>query len=257
MKTCILAIIAILAIGTIPAPSSAAETGSKASAIDSEAVQILQKMTSYVRELETFSVHTQTTLEDVLDSGQRVDMDVAAKVTVSRPDRVRAQRIGGAFNQIFYYDGKTLTLFNPGDGVYATQLVPDTIEGMLDFAREELGLTIPIADLVYRNAHAILMQGVESAIVLDPVTIGDMTCDHLAFGRPDVDFQVWVARGDRPLPCKYAVTDVTTPELLTTVTVTSDWNLAPGVTKAEFEFMPPDGTISVPFLPAENGSGGQ
>jgi len=257
MKTCIPGIIAVLAIGAIPALASAAESGSETPAVDPAAVQILQKMTAYVRELKSFSVHTQTTLEDVLDSGQRVDMDVAAEVIVSRPDRVRAQRVGGSFNQAFYYDGTTLTLVNPGDGVYATQPAPNTIEGMLDFAREELGLTIPIADLVYRNAYAILMQGVESAFVLDPVSIGDMTCDHLVFSRPDVDFQVWVATGDRPLPCKYAVTDINAPELLTTVTVTSDWNLVPAVNAAEFEFTPPDGTVSVPFLPADNGSGGQ
>lgn len=257
MKSCIPGLIATTLVGMAPTPAPATDSGSDSPAIDPAAVQILQKMTNYVRELDSFSVHTQTTLEEVLDSGQRVDMDVAAKVTVHRPDQVRAQRIGGAFNQIFYYDGMTLTLFNPGDGVYATQPAPDTIEGMLDFAREELGLTIPIADLVYRNAYAILMQGMASAIVLDPVSIGDVTCDHLAFARPDVDFQVWIAKGDRPLPCKYAVTDITTPELLTTVTVTSDWNLAPMITKAEFEFKAPEGAVSVPFLPAENGSGGQ
>lgn len=257
MKISIPAVIAALTIGTVPAWGIAADTGSETAAVDPAAVQILQKMTSFVRDLGAFSVHTQTTLEDLLDSGQRIDFDVAADVTVRRPDKIRAQRVGGQLTQEFYYDGKSLTLFNPDQGVYATQLAPGTIEEMLDVAREELGLTIPMADLVYGNAYAILMQGVESATVFGKVTIDGIACDHLAFRRPDVDFQLWVASGDQPLPCKFAVTDTSTPALLSTVTVTSHWNLAPDAGNAEFEFTPPDGATSVTFLPAEDGSGGQ
>ena len=57
----------------------------QAPAVDAAAVQILQRMTDYLGSLQQFSVRTQNTLEDVLDSGHRVDIDVSAKVIVSRP----------------------------------------------------------------------------------------------------------------------------------------------------------------------------
>ena len=96
--------------------------------VDPAATQILQKMTDYLGSMKQFSVHTQNTLEDVLESGHRVDLDVSASVIVSRPNRLRAERRGDLIDQIFYYDGKTLTLYNPADKVYATEPAPGTIE---------------------------------------------------------------------------------------------------------------------------------
>ena len=109
------------------------EVRAQAPAVDPAATQILKRMTDYLGSLKQFSVHTQNTLEDVLDSGHRVDFDVSASVIISRPNKLRAERKGDLIDQIFYYDGKTLTLYNPSDKVYATEPAPGTIEGMFDF----------------------------------------------------------------------------------------------------------------------------
>ncbi len=225
------------------------EVRAQAPAVDPAATQILKRMTDYLGSLKQFSVHTQNTLEDVLDSGHRVDFDVSASVIVSRPNKLRAERKGDLIDQIFYYDGKTLTLYNPSNKVYATEAAPGTIEGMLDFARQSLGLDIPAGDLVYRNAFPLLMQDVTLAVVVGKTFIGGVKCDHLLFSRPGVNFQVWVADSGRPLPCKYVVTDTGTPAWLSVTTVMSDWNTAPAVADARFTFVPPKGTQAITFMP--------
>jgi len=146
--------------------------GKEAPAVDPDAVDTLKRMTDFVSGLKEFSVHTENTYEDQLDSGQRVDLDVAANVTVRRPNKIHAERSGELVSQDFYYDGKTLTLFNPSDGVYASQPAPGTIEELLDYAREDLGVFVPASDLVYRNAFDILMQDVTSAVAIGKVSIG-------------------------------------------------------------------------------------
>jgi hypothetical protein len=241
----------VLALSMTVIPQARAQ----AAAVDPAATQILQQMTDYLVGLKQFSVHTENTLEDQLDSGQRIDMDIAADVTVRRPNKLHAARAGERVSQEFYYDGKTLTLFNPSDKVYAKEPAPPTIEKMLDYAREDLGLVIPASDLIYRNAFGIMMQDVTAAEVLGKASIGGVTCDHLAFGRPEVDFQIWVADGDRPLPCKYVVTDTSTPAQISTVTVMSDWNLAPKTPDSAFEFVPPEGARAISFLPLVKTSG--
>jgi len=70
------------------------EVRAQAPAVEPAAVQILQRMTDYVSSLQQFGVHTQNTLEDVLDSGHRVDFDVSASVIISRPNKLRAERRG-------------------------------------------------------------------------------------------------------------------------------------------------------------------
>ena len=31
-------------------------------------------------------------------------------------------------------------------------------------------------------------------------------CDHLAFRTKEVDWQIWIAQGERPYPCRYVIT---------------------------------------------------
>jgi len=247
---------ALLALGALALSAIVpTEVRAQAPAVDPAATKILQRMTDYLGSLQQFSVHTQNTLEDVLDSGQRVDFDVSASVIISRPNKLRAERVGDLISQVFYYDGKTLTLYNPSDKVYATEPAPGTIEGVLDFARESLRLTVPVAVLVYRNAFPLLMQVVTFAVVVGKAVIGGVKCDHLLFSRPGVDFQVWVADDGQPLPGKYVVTDTGTQARLSITTVIGDWNVAPAVADARFAFVPPQGAKPITFMRLDTTSG--
>ena len=58
------------------------EVRAHAQEVDPAAKEILKRMTDYLGSLKQFSVHTQNTFEDVLDSGHRVDLDVTAIVPV-------------------------------------------------------------------------------------------------------------------------------------------------------------------------------
>jgi hypothetical protein len=227
----------------------------QAPAVDTAATQILQRMTDYLGSLKQFSVHTQNTLEDLLESGHRVDFDVSASVIVSRPNKLRAERRGELVDQVFSYDGRTLALYNPTDKVYATEPAPETIEEVLDFARESLGLIVPVADLVYRNAFSLLIQDVTFAAVIGKTVIGNVKCDHLLFSRPGVDFQVWVADTGKPLPHKYVVTDTGTLARLSVTTIMTNWNTAPAVADDRFSFEPPQGIKQIAFMPLETSSG--
>ena len=227
----------------------------QAPAVDPEAVELLRRTTDYVGSLEQFSVDAQTTFEDLLDSGHRVDYELSATAIVSRPNKLRTERHGHLIDQIFYYDGETLTLYNPSDKVYATEPAPGTIEEMFQFAYDWLGISTPISDLVHRDPFPLLMQDVDFAVVVGKEVIRGVMCDHLLFSRPDVDFQIWVADSGPPLPIKYVVTDTATPELLSIAAVMSNWNVAPAVPDNTFTFVPPQGTKAITFLKADTSGG--
>ena len=229
--------------------ASSAEIPATAPTVDPAATQILKRMADYIGSLKQFSVQTQGTLEDLDDAGHRVDFDVSARAIVSRPNKILAERKGDLIDQVFYYDGKHLTLCNPLDKVYATVSAPATIDGTLHYVRDTLGLIIPVSDLLYSNAFPLLMQHVTYAAVVRKAFINGVKCDHLTFSRPGVDFQVWVADSGKPLPMKYVVTDTGYPDLLSISTVMSDWNVAPAVPDARFNFVPPMGAKPIAFMP--------
>jgi len=244
-QTCLTLLLAAVALP----PAYSAEIAAKPPAVDPAATQILKRMSDYLTSLKQFSVNTQGTLENTNATGHRIDLDVSAHAIVSRPNKIYAERRGDLLDQNFQYDGKTLTLCNPVDKVYATVPAPATIEGTLDYTREKLDLFIPIGDLVYSNCYPLLMQDVTLAKVVGKAVIGGVRCDHLLFSRPGVDFQVWVADSGKPLPYKYVVTDTSCPELLSISTVLSDWNVVPHVPDSKFTFLPPKGAKPISFMP--------
>jgi hypothetical protein len=164
----------------------------QAPAVDSQARAILKKSTDYLAGLKQFSVDTQSTIEVVLDSGQKLQFDNSATGSVQRPNKLVSRRKGDLVNQAFYYDGKTLSLYNPDQKYYATVAAPNTVEAMLDFARDSLDVIVPAGDLLYRDAFDILMRDVKSGFVVGKAVIAGVRCDHLAFRNDDVDWQIWI-----------------------------------------------------------------
>jgi len=227
----------------------------QAPAVDPVAVQALKKMTDYLDGLKQFSVKGQIIVEEMQSSGHRVDHDLSVNVTVQRPNKMRALRTGELMNQRFFYDGKTMTVYNPDQKVYATDKAPDTIEKVITFARETAGVLLPAADLIYRNAFPLMMQDVTLAVVVGKAVVGGVRCDHLLFSRPEVDFQVWVSEGKQPWPRKYVVTETATPSKLALTTFLSNWNIAPAVDDAQFKFVAPKGTKAGTFLQLETTGG--
>jgi len=235
-----------LALSTLPAIVST-DALAQAPGVDPAAVQKFKRMTDFLDGLHQFSVNTQSIIEEMRFSGHRVDFDLSAKVAVKRPNKLSAARSGQLLNEQLFYDGKTLTLYRPSDKTYASATTSDTIEKMIDFARETVGILLPAADLVYRGAYRLMLQDVSLATVVGKATIGGVKCDHLLFSRPGVDFQIWIAAGKQPWPCKYVVTETDTPSKLSITTFLSGWNLKPAVQDAQFNFVPPKGAKAIPM----------
>jgi hypothetical protein len=228
----------------------AADALAQAPAVDPAAVQKLKRMGDFLDGLQKFSVNTQSIIEEERFSGHRVDFDLAAKVMVKRPNKLSAARSGQLMNEQLFYDGKTLALYRPSDNTFAAASAPPTIEKMVDFARETVGILLPAADLVYRGATPLMMQDVSLAAVIGKAVVDGIKCDHLLFSRPGVDFQIWIAEGNQPWPVKYVVTEMDTPTKLSITTFLSGWKLNPAAKDPQFTFVPPKGARQIP-LPHE------
>src|SRR5262245_34302078 len=72
--------------------------------------------------------------------------------------------------------------------------------------RHQYNRPLPAADLLLPNAYSELMTDVTEAKDLGSGVIGGTECDHLAFRGKEVDWQIWIAQGSRPLLCQYAIT---------------------------------------------------
>jgi hypothetical protein len=220
--------------------------------VDPEAARILKRMTDYVGGLQQFGLETSNTVEVVLHSGQKIQFTSAARATVQRPDKLHASRVGDIVSQSFYYDGRTLTLVNPDDGVYATVPAPDTLDAMIDFARDSLDVIAPAGDLITTDAYARLMEDTSSGFVVGKSFVDGVRCDHLAFRGYGVDWQIWIEDGARPLPRRFVVTTLALGGAPQFEISMRNWTLTPDVSARQFEFTPLAGARQIEFLPAVN-----
>ena len=83
-------------------------------------MQLLRRSTDYLAGMKQFRVDTDATIEAVLPGGQKLQYGQRVAITVQRPNRLRAERIGEVVNQTFYYDGKALSVNLPDQKYYAT-----------------------------------------------------------------------------------------------------------------------------------------
>ena len=63
--------------------------------------------------------------------------------------------------------------------------------------------------------------------------------DHLSFETTGADWQLWLERGDRPLPRRLIVTFVNAPGEPEYLTVITGWELDQSLDGALFQFDPP------------------
>lgn len=216
--------------------------------VDQEAVNLLKRGLNYLSSLDKFNVATQQTLEDVIDNMYRIDFETSADLTVSRPDKIRVERFGFYIHQLLFFDGKVFTLQNPNDKVYASEPLTGNLEDMFHAVRDKFGINASSADLIYPNAFSLLTQNVVGAEIVGKEMIGEVTCDHLLFIRPDVSYQIWISENEPYLPYKYVVTDTSTPHLLSSSTLMTKWDLSPEISDSMFRYSPAEDENQIVFM---------
>jgi len=235
---------AALVACAVPVVASAQPAG-----IDPQATKLLKASTDFVARQQAFSVDTRNTLEVVLTSGQKIQFGHSARASVQRPNKFRADRTGDLVEQSFFFDGKTLTLLNPGEKYYAAVAAPGTLEEALDLARTKLDIVAPAGDLLYKNAYDILMTDVTQGFVVGKAVVEGVRCDHLAFRAPHVDWQIWIQEGAQPLPRRLVITTRDQPNAPQFSVTATKWNLKPAFTAQTFAFKAPAGAKKVDFVP--------
>lgn len=216
--------------------------------IEPKADQILQAMSNYLGKLKQFSAQTENSIDVILNDGEKIQYNNPVDLSVQRPDKVRAARRGDIISQEFYYDGKSLTLYEKDSNCYATVQAPATIEEMLDFARNSLDVYAPAGDLVYRDSYKFLTQDVLSGAYVGLGVVDGVRCHHLAFRSSEVDWQIWIEEGGKPLPKRLIITSkwiTGAPQFTVTL---KNWNLSPGLSEDDFRFSPSKDMQRIDFI---------
>ena len=226
----------------------AAETPQKQTPPDPN--QLVQRMCDYLKSLDRFSFRAEITDDQVYAGGKKLQYAFETETFVQRPDKLRVNAEGDLIDKQFFLNGKTLTLYDPADKVYATTEVPADIEGALENADQKLRFRVALADLASPKLCEHFRQGQRHALYVGSSKVRGVTTDHLAFDRNDIQFQLWIETGKKPVPVKIVINQKNLPASPQWTAILRDWNTAPPLKPDLFTFTAPAGVHAIKFAPS-------
>lgn len=247
------AIRAALLAGVMAAPAVAATSGNAAAnepaasagPVSREAQAVLDRMTNYLRGLQQFSVESRSSRDEVVEFGYKLQHNERVNLVVARPNQLRADVSGDLSNRSYVFDGAALMIYSADDQAYVRTKVASSLPQLLENLLAA-GIEMPLIDVLYQSVTGTLADAVRGGVLVGDSTIDGVACDQLAFRQADIDWQLWVEKGDRPLPRKILITtrhEVGEPQFQAVLT----WNTKPAIGPQTFAFAPPKEAIEIPF----------
>ncbi len=211
-------------------------TSMSVSADEADAKRLLKAMSDYLAVQKVLSFEYDANLEVITKDDQKLALVSSGAVTLNRPDKIRTKRAGGFADVEIFFDGKVLTLLGKNLNTYAQLDVPGTIDHLIDELRVKHNRHLPGATLVLSNAYDALMRDVVDVKDLGSGVIGGVECDFLAFRKEEIDFQIWIAHGEHPYPCRYTITTKNLPGSPQYTIQIRDWKTGDEVAATDFSF---------------------
>jgi len=217
--------------------------------------KVVRQMCDYLKSLDSFFYRAEVTYDAVDAAGKKVQHAFKMETSVRRPDRLRVDAQGDDINKQFFFDGKSITLYDQTEKVYATMDVPPDIEGALEKAHKDFNLRVALADLASPRLYEMLSKHLPGSRDVGVEKVRGASCHHLVFDEKDAKLQLWVDAGGKPLPCKVVITEKAAPQPLQWTALLGEWDTSPKFNDNLFAFVVPSGVHRIKFLPAQPSAG--
>lgn len=225
--------------------AAATGTGSAQSrsepAVSPEAAKVLKRTGEALRGLRGYEMDMKGTTRAALGGGRYRDFTGTVHYTVSPPDRLAAHVLGDGFERRVVYDGQTIVVYAPRQRRFARIPAPGDISTFLARMDALTGIELPIASVFAWGTAADPLHGMTSGSYAGTGSIDGRACEHYAYDRAKVSWNIWV--DESHLPCKLVMVDTQDPGL---PGYSADVTIKPGQIPDEaFRFEPESGAREV------------
>ncbi len=226
------ALLGVIVFGAIPGLVQAQENDARA---------ILKSMSDYVGGLQSIELTFDSAIEIITPQLEKIQFTNSGEALLRRPDKLRAHRVGGYADVAIFFDGKTVSVYGQHINGYAQFPAPGTIDQLVEFLREDQGVSLPGADLLLSNSYDVLVAGVQEAKHIGRGVIDGVECEHIAFRNFDTDWQLWVEVGQNPIPRQMVITSKTINSAPQYTLRVKSWKTDVTPAGDAFTFTPPAG----------------
>ncbi|MEB2346558.1 MAG: DUF2092 domain-containing protein [Deltaproteobacteria bacterium] len=243
--------LAVAALAAPPAIGAEEEADpSRPPIVDPRADRLLRAMGDVLAAASQFSFRARIEYDQVLPSGQKVELGALQDVAVRRPDRVYVEYEGDAGANRLWYDGRQITVLDGEENLYAAAPMPGKIDQAIDRLIGQYGFSAPLSDFLYSDPYRVLRARAQFGLYLGETSVEGVRCHHLAFVDKAIDWQIWIQDGTQLVPCKVVITYSRLPGEPRFAATFSDWDLGARLADVRFEPMLPPDAARIDFVAA-------
>jgi hypothetical protein len=217
---------------------------------EAKAVEVLKQMDAYTDSMQKFVIKAESYNDASIGAGLVISNPFKSRVAVDRSGSMHSiSKSGSQTSEIYLHKGE-LTVFSNEHKYYTRADVPKTLTEGLIYALEEFDVETPILDLLIVNAlDHFVSDRADFFYVTGDSSIRGVDCHHVLIAGPNADLQLWIEKGDKPVPRRTLMT-YKDAEGVPRHEVFLDWSEKDGFDASEFEFEPPEGAHEIDFIKA-------
>jgi hypothetical protein len=202
--------------------------------LEPKVMDLLKEACSRLAAARTMSFTAVVTYESPSRLGTPLAYTTKSQVVLQRPDKLLVVTAGDGPASEFYYDGKTMVAFAPGENLVAVAEAPPTIDATLKAAYDSAAIYFPFTDLIVADPYKDLSDGLILAFYIGQSrVVGGTTTDMVAYANNDVFVQVWIGAEDK-LPRMVRAVYRADPARLRHQLELSNWQLNPVIPEGTF-----------------------
>jgi hypothetical protein len=220
----------------------------KAPLIDQAALDLVKATSDKLAAAKSIAFVTRGSFDVPARNGQPLLYFARAEVLLVRPNKLRVIVPGDGPPSEFYYDGKTIAVFQPYTDFVATTDAPSTLEAALEAVYKKAGLYFPFVDFLVDNPYDTLTRDLQSAFVVGTSeTVGGVKTNIVSLSNRDTHLQIWIGVEDK-LPRLVWATRVNRPNEPRHLVEFPDWKLySESLGGESFAPKTTDSTKQIPF----------
>jgi hypothetical protein len=236
-------------VATKPAPpvTQSAFVPAPAPVVQQHALDRLKQMSDKLIASKSFSYRSKSAIELQSETGQFVTFFTEAEVTLQRPNKLHMTVSGDAPSIHLYFDGNKASAIDVDSNTYAVSTPLSNIDEMLNYIMTKAQISFPSADLMYSDPYTVMTKNLTDATVVGDSMINGVPVEHFAYREPTIDWEIWIAKGEKALPLRLAVTYRQVENRPSFLVEFADWKLNPKLKANMFEFKAPANGKQIEF----------
>lgn len=215
--------------------------------VEQYALDRLKQMSDKLTASKSFSYRSKSAIELQSDTGQFVTFFTEAEVALQRPDKLHMAVSGDTPDIHLYFDGAKASAIDTDSNTYAVSTPLSNIDEMLTYVMTKAQISFPSADLMFSNPYAVMTKNLTDATVVGDSMVNGVPVEHFAYREPAVDWEIWIAKGEKAVPLRLAMTYRQVQNRPSFLVEFADWKLNPKLKASTFDFKAPANGKQIEF----------